>query len=64
MVHSEGIELGCVCPECGARCKMCLGTDSVVPREALRQVAARFYTQAMSEEAGDEFESEQNEYGD
>ena len=35
MVHSEGIELGCVCPECGYRCKACLGTNSVVSREAL-----------------------------
>lgn len=35
MVHSEGLELGCVCPECGYRCKACLGTNSVVSREAL-----------------------------
>ncbi len=36
MVQSEGLELGCVCPQCGYRCKACLGTDSVVGREALR----------------------------
>ena len=36
MVHAESMELGCVCPACGARCKACLGTDSVVSREALR----------------------------
>ncbi|MBQ5770761.1 MAG: hypothetical protein IIW08_06240 [Clostridia bacterium] len=36
MVHSESSELGCVCPECGARCKMCLGTNTVVSREDLR----------------------------
>ena len=35
MVHSEGLELGCVCPQCGYRCKACLGTNSVVCREAL-----------------------------
>ncbi len=35
MVHSEGLELGCVCPQCGYRCKACLGTNSVVSREAL-----------------------------
>ncbi len=35
MVQSEGLELGCVCPQCGYRCKACLGTDSVVGREAL-----------------------------
>lgn len=36
MVHSESSELGCVCPECGARCKMCLGTNTVVSREDLK----------------------------
>lgn len=36
MVHSEGLELGCVCPECGYRCKACLGTDSVVSRDSLK----------------------------
>jgi len=35
MTQSEGLELGCVCPSCGYRCKACLGTDSVVSREAL-----------------------------
>ncbi|MBQ6716762.1 MAG: hypothetical protein IJN21_09610 [Clostridia bacterium] len=36
MVHSESSELGCVCPQCGARCKMCLGTNTVVSREDLK----------------------------
>jgi len=36
MVQSEGLELGCVCPDCGYRCKACLGTDSVVSRDALK----------------------------
>jgi len=36
MAQSEGIELGCVCPECGYRCKACLGTNTVVSREALK----------------------------
>ena len=39
MNQSEGIELGCVCPECGYRCKACLGTNSVVSRERLRDLA-------------------------
>ena len=38
MVHSEGLELGCVCPECGYRCKACLGTDSVISRDSLRLI--------------------------
>ena len=40
MIHSEGLELGCVCPECGYRCKACLGTDSVVSRDGLKSIAA------------------------
>ena len=39
MNQSEGIELGCVCPECGYRCADCLGTNTVVSREALRSLA-------------------------
>ena len=35
MNQSEGLELGCVCPNCGYRCKACLGTDSVIGRESL-----------------------------
>ena len=38
MNQSEGLELGCVCPECGYRCKACLGTDSVVSRENLKKL--------------------------
>ena len=39
MVHSEGLELGCVCPNCGYRCKACLGTDSVISRDSLKGIA-------------------------
>ena len=39
MNQSEGLELGCVCPECGYRCKACLGTNSVVSRENLKKLA-------------------------
>lgn len=42
MVQSEGIELGCVCPDCGYRCKQCLGTNTVVPRDQLRARAAEY----------------------
>ena len=38
MVHSEGLQLGCVCPECGARCKACLGTNTVISRDTLRSL--------------------------
>lgn len=38
MVHSEGPALGCVCPNCGYRCKACLGTDSVISRDSLKNI--------------------------
>ena len=40
MNQSEGLELGCVCPECGYRCKACLGTNSVVSRDKLKALAS------------------------
>ena len=39
MTHSEGLELGCVCPECGYRRKACLGTNTVLSRDALKSLA-------------------------
>ena len=39
MNQSEGLELGCVCPNCGYRCKACLGTDSVISRDSLKRIA-------------------------
>ena len=39
MVQAESAHLGCVCPECGYRCTDCLGTNTVVSREALRTLA-------------------------
>ena len=39
MVHAESFGLGCVCPECGQRCKQCLGTNTVVSRDDLKKAA-------------------------
>ena len=38
MNQSEGLELGCVCPECGYRCNACLGTASMITREQLEKL--------------------------
>lgn len=40
MVHAESMRLGCVCPECGARCDACLGTNTVMSREAFQAMKA------------------------
>lgn len=39
MIQTEGEEPGCVCPECGAKCTDCMGTDTVVGRDALKYLA-------------------------
>ena len=51
MIQSEGINFGCVCPECLFRCRMCMGTNTVVSREALRSLAfdPRFQPGALAE---------------
>ena len=38
MVLAEDLGLGCVCPECFSRCRDCLGTDSCLTREQLREM--------------------------
>lgn len=38
MVHSESMHLGCICPECGARCTACLGTNTVISRDDLKRL--------------------------
>ena len=39
MVQAESDHLGCVCPDCGYRCNDCLGTNTVVSKERLRDLA-------------------------
>lgn len=54
MVHSESLELGCVCPECGYRCSACMGTNTVIKRDELKKRLSERLAQA--EEAQKEFE--------
>ncbi len=35
MVNDDGRHMGCVCPNCGYRCTACLGTNTVIDRDAL-----------------------------
>lgn len=39
MVHADGPELGCVCPQCGRHCRDCLGLCAPLTREQLRDMA-------------------------
>lgn len=52
MIQSESLDLGCVCPDCLARCRACMGTNSVVPREALSKLV--FVDHTAEEEAREE----------
>ena len=38
MANSEGLQMGCVCPQCGCRCRDCLGTNTLISREALQSM--------------------------
>ncbi len=38
MVNSDGPSMGCVCPQCGFRCRDCLGTNTVISRDAIRSL--------------------------
>lgn len=58
MAQSEGLELGCVCPECGYRCKLCLGTNTVIDREALRARAAEYMKNAESDPDNTDWEDD------
>ena len=40
MIQAESDRLGCVCPDCGYRCNDCLGTDPVVSRDRIRELAS------------------------
>ena len=70
MVQSEGLELGCVCPACGYRCKACLGTDTVVRREDLarlaqdRQLMQDIFTSFDSADEGAPLEDDDTKWGD
>ena len=70
MVQSEGLALGCVCPNCGYRCKACLGTDSVISRDALKYIANNemlmhdIFTSFDAPDAGPEIDRSADKWGD
>lgn len=65
MAHAESMELGCVCPECGYRCKECLGTDTVMSREELQQLKTNPILAASLFEVREDYDERPNpdEYG-
>lgn len=50
MVQSEDLTLGCICPQCGARCTACLGTDSVLTPEQIRSLPPELFLAPQEEE--------------
>lgn len=38
MIQADDITLGCRCTECGERCTACLGTNSVISRDKLKDL--------------------------
>ena len=55
MIQAEGTNFGCVCPECLFRCSACMGTNTVVSREELRNLVFTDHTaeHEAQEESGD-----------
>ena len=53
MVQTESFGLGCACPECGYRCRACVGTNTVMDREAVRSLK-RAHDAAERSDAGSE----------
>ncbi|MBR0135924.1 MAG: hypothetical protein IJM18_06960 [Clostridia bacterium] len=58
MVQAEDGKLGCVCPECFNRCRDCLGTDSVMSREELKELKENPVLAAMFMASRDDGEEE------
>lgn len=50
MVQADSDYLGCVCPDCGYRCRDCLGTNTVVSKEHLKDLAKdpRFFPENIA----------------
>ena len=38
MIQAESMALGCVCPQCGYRCRACMGTNTMMDRDAVRSL--------------------------
>lgn len=56
MIQSESMDLGCVCPDCLYRCRACMGTNTVVSRESLKNIVFIDHEaeqQAQEETGGD-----------
>lgn len=50
MIQSESLDLGCVCPECLYRCSACMGTNTVVSRENLKNLVFIDHTKEHEEQ--------------
>lgn len=45
----SGLSSECCCPECGFECRACLGTDSVLSLDALKEMATHFNEQMLQD---------------
>ena len=54
MIQAESLSLGCVCPDCLYRCSACMGTNTVVSREALCELTFVDRTAQPQEDEGGE----------
>ncbi len=62
MVHADREESCCVCPDCGYKCNACLGTNTVVSRELLKNDAMQEELLRRLARAEDSEEQEEDPY--
>ena len=60
MVHAED-QAVCVCPECGHKCSACLGTNTVVSRDKLKDLKFVSWISRDIEKAQDSLEGQTEE---
>lgn len=53
MIQSETGIIACCCPECGYRCNACMGTGTVISREALLEMKDTQWMEYRFEDADD-----------
>ena len=58
MIQADDLTLGCACPECGARCTACLGTNTVLSCEQIRALPLELFRDDLGFPPKDEEEEE------
>ena len=68
MIQAEDMKLGCICPECFSRCTACLGTNSMLSKDDLKNMSQATpwfsFNEAVASKDDDAIIIEKDEYID